>query len=398
MGSVIIHQTLYNMFPLSDIDPLLILPLTPTEFIQRILVPEVALRLIMEDRGLEGEGGMKEALEILRESSAYGVAMFPEDAGESGATQRQGGESKMGAGDMIVMERARKRRKELAEEEAKEDEERRLQEELDKRIKEQKAKEKLRSEKKTRQKDMDSSEPSEPEARPRPRPRPIPPYRSNNNPPSACSDASTDDGEAAPRGSHRAVNKRVNQLNRSGSFSVARESPYWDMEQDRDSRSRSRSRSSASTGSDVEIEEYITRRPSSEERKRSPSASESRFKDSRAPSHVSDCDSESSNKAVVGAGGKSHAKGRTGGRSKIKSDNTTPKKVDSSDSEVQFVEFTKTPIPKKIHTYHHDEETPRPSKKQDDAPLERARSRAKQFVYFILFCTLPVFDPLISGI
>ncbi|KAF4610432.1 hypothetical protein D9613_006670 [Agrocybe pediades] len=134
IGSVIIHQTLYDMFPLADMDPDLIAPLTPTEFVQRILVPEVALRLIMQDKGLSGDEGMAEALEILRDSSSYGVAMFPEDGGEWGdkkgkkKSNRRGEEEeeeKMGAGDLIVMERARKRRKELEEEEEREEEERR---------------------------------------------------------------------------------------------------------------------------------------------------------------------------------------------------------------------------------------------------------------------------------
>ncbi|KDR67618.1 hypothetical protein GALMADRAFT_79483, partial [Galerina marginata CBS 339.88] len=84
LGSVIIHQTLYNMFPPSKMDPALIAPLTSNEVVQRILVPEVALHLIMEDMDLEGEEGMEEALEILRDSSSYGVAMFPEDGGEWG--------------------------------------------------------------------------------------------------------------------------------------------------------------------------------------------------------------------------------------------------------------------------------------------------------------------------
>lgn len=82
---------------------------------QHILVPEVALRLILEDRGLEGDKGMEEALEILRDSSSYGVAMFPVDGGEWGENKKQD-KDQMGEGDLIVMERARRRRKELDEE------------------------------------------------------------------------------------------------------------------------------------------------------------------------------------------------------------------------------------------------------------------------------------------
>ena len=121
-GSVIIHQTLFDMFPPASFDPARILPLTPNEFISRILVPEVALSLIMEDRDLEGDDGMQQALIVLRESSTYGVAMFPEDGGE-GSTGKKRRDDAMWVGDKIVMERARKRRKELEEEEEQEERE-----------------------------------------------------------------------------------------------------------------------------------------------------------------------------------------------------------------------------------------------------------------------------------
>jgi len=109
------------MFPLASMDPNFIAPLTANEFVQRILVPEVALHLIMEDKGLS-DGDMKEALTILRESSAYGVAMFPEDGGEWDGGKKQEENGKIGVGDRIVMERAKKRRKELEEEEREEKE------------------------------------------------------------------------------------------------------------------------------------------------------------------------------------------------------------------------------------------------------------------------------------
>jgi len=83
---------------------------------EKVLVPEVALRLIMEDKQLDGEKGKQDALTTLRESSAYGVFMFPEDGGESNGAKRLN-RDKLGVGDMIVMERAMKRRKELEEEE-----------------------------------------------------------------------------------------------------------------------------------------------------------------------------------------------------------------------------------------------------------------------------------------
>lgn len=110
------------MFPLAQMNPAHISPLTANEFVRLILVPEVALRLIMEDKGLEGNEGMQQGLAILRESSAYGVAMFPDD-GESVTCWRRREEERIGVGDMIVMERARKRRKELEEMDKREEEE-----------------------------------------------------------------------------------------------------------------------------------------------------------------------------------------------------------------------------------------------------------------------------------
>jgi hypothetical protein len=104
-------------------DPNVIAPLTANEFVQRILVPEVALHLIMEDKGF-GDEDMTEALTILRDSSAYGVAMFPEDGGEWDGNKKQEENGKIGVGDRIVMERAKKRRKELEEEEREEKERR----------------------------------------------------------------------------------------------------------------------------------------------------------------------------------------------------------------------------------------------------------------------------------
>ena len=132
LGSVIIHQTLYNLFPPSDFDPTLIAPLTPPEFIQRILVPEAAVGLIMEDQGLDINDKRKraKAIDILRESVAYGVAMFPDaDTNVSGRgsspglpSGKSGVDWYMGVGDEIVKERARARRRELEEEERVEEE------------------------------------------------------------------------------------------------------------------------------------------------------------------------------------------------------------------------------------------------------------------------------------
>ena len=79
------------------------MPLTPQEFIQRILVPEAALALIMEDTGQD----RAKAVQTMRESAGYGVAMFP-DTSEG---------PDVGAGEDIVLERARARRRELEDEE-----------------------------------------------------------------------------------------------------------------------------------------------------------------------------------------------------------------------------------------------------------------------------------------
>jgi hypothetical protein len=122
LGSVIIHQTLYGLFPPSSFDPTLIAPLTPPEFIQRILVPEAAVGLILEDRRLnpQNEKHKEKAVKILRESAAYGVAMFPDadtNVGASSKGRKDEEDWVMGVGDEIVRERARMRRKELEEEE-----------------------------------------------------------------------------------------------------------------------------------------------------------------------------------------------------------------------------------------------------------------------------------------
>lgn len=100
---MILHQTLYNIFPPSSFDAQSIAPLTPQEFIQRILVPEAALALIMEDTGQD----RTQAAQTMRESAGYGVAMFP-DTSEG---------LEVGAGEDIVLERARTRRRELENEE-----------------------------------------------------------------------------------------------------------------------------------------------------------------------------------------------------------------------------------------------------------------------------------------
>lgn len=106
-GSVIIAQTLYDLFPPESIDADCVSPLNPLEFIQRILVPEAATELIREDMRYAVKD---EALETLRESSKFGTTMFPDL------------DARGGIGDRIVRSRARARRKQ-AEEEIRLDEE-----------------------------------------------------------------------------------------------------------------------------------------------------------------------------------------------------------------------------------------------------------------------------------
>ena len=91
-------KTIYDLFPPAKFPPNATLPLTPTEFIQHVLVPEAALQLVIEDMNQS----RADAIRTLRDSAQYGVAMFPDDhtgdgysasedivkAGESKAFQR----------------------------------------------------------------------------------------------------------------------------------------------------------------------------------------------------------------------------------------------------------------------------------------------------------------------
>ncbi|KAG2040111.1 RTC4-like domain-containing protein [Suillus americanus] len=113
LGFLIIHQTLYNLFPFSSFEPSSIAPLTPAEFIQLVLVPEAAVGLIMQDLHLDRD----EAIVTLRESSQYGVAMFPDTGCGKGTALGDDDDDDEGVADRIVMERAKARRLELEEEE-----------------------------------------------------------------------------------------------------------------------------------------------------------------------------------------------------------------------------------------------------------------------------------------
>ncbi|KAK7687762.1 hypothetical protein QCA50_008981 [Cerrena zonata] len=100
LGYVIIHQTIYDLFPPASFDSDSTLPLSPTEFIQLILVPEAAVSLIMDDL----QQPRAQAIQTLRASAEYGVAMFPDEQNDTGGSN---------VGENIVRERAKARRKVL---------------------------------------------------------------------------------------------------------------------------------------------------------------------------------------------------------------------------------------------------------------------------------------------
>lgn len=143
---------------------------------QRVLVPEVAIRLIQEDMDLHGISGSAKALQVLRDSSKYGVAMFPDDSADKGDIEDT---DRLGAIDLIVMERARKRRKELEEEairEEAEEEARRIEKQMRGKPRKIKgAKEKSKKNRNGEEKEKENT--SEDNQTPLPRPRPKPKFR-----------------------------------------------------------------------------------------------------------------------------------------------------------------------------------------------------------------------------
>ncbi|KAJ8473086.1 hypothetical protein ONZ51_g8079 [Trametes cubensis] len=191
LGYVIIHQTLCDLFPPASFDPAAALPLTPADFIAHVLVPEAALNLIMEDLHLS----RSDALKTLRDSVEYGVAMFPVDEGEGG--KGVGDESVLTAGEKIIMERAKARRKELEEEERREEEEARSARE----------RERQTDTEPDMDVDVDSPPPSSQSKKPKPRPvtKRQPPSSEKSNPPpmtrarsrSRTIEVSSDTGDAS---------------------------------------------------------------------------------------------------------------------------------------------------------------------------------------------------------
>ena len=101
LGAMILSQTLYDMFPPLNFPANSTLPLTPADFVQRILLPEAALSLIMEDM----QETRQNAIATMRASAQYGVAMFPDDNTEE-----------IFASETVVKKRAEARRKLLAQE------------------------------------------------------------------------------------------------------------------------------------------------------------------------------------------------------------------------------------------------------------------------------------------
>lgn len=222
---MIIHQTLYSLFPPSSFNAALIAPLTPTEFIQRVLVPEAAVGLILEDRHLDwaNEKHRVSAMRILSESAAYGVAMFP-DADTSGKGKGDD-DWVMGAGDEIMRERARVRRKELEKEERLEDElwvARESERALEEKAAKKKAKNLERDndrKKDTRKgkapakaKDLELAGPSKPGTRRRPPPRDV----------HSDVGSSNLDSDIPISGSEEPTRRRKAQKNGSGSKSSSR--------------------------------------------------------------------------------------------------------------------------------------------------------------------------------
>jgi hypothetical protein len=101
------------MFPPERLDADTVAPLTPDDFVRRVLVPEVAVALIEEDLGVSRTA----AIRTLRDSAQYGVAIFPDDA-NAGARGAQAAAAGASEADRMMHERATARRRELEAEEA----------------------------------------------------------------------------------------------------------------------------------------------------------------------------------------------------------------------------------------------------------------------------------------
>lgn len=105
---MIIYRTLCNLFPLEDEEPDNFAPLSLSDFLQRILVPECALALIREDIG--PDVSQEEALRTLRESSKFGAAMYPDFDSSGNGRNSLSNSSGHGIGEAMLKERAEKNR------------------------------------------------------------------------------------------------------------------------------------------------------------------------------------------------------------------------------------------------------------------------------------------------
>ncbi|KAK7022325.1 hypothetical protein R3P38DRAFT_1116603 [Favolaschia claudopus] len=75
-GAQLFQKIMYTWFPPTRNNELHSAPLNTRQFIEQILVPEIGMRLIAEDLGLDN---LHDAIEVLRASSKYGAGMFPAD-------------------------------------------------------------------------------------------------------------------------------------------------------------------------------------------------------------------------------------------------------------------------------------------------------------------------------
>ncbi len=358
------------MFPLAEMNPALVAPLTTNEFVQRILVPEVALHLIMEDKRLTGGDGMKSALAILRDSSAYGVAMFPEDGGEWDMGRKKQQEDKIGVGDMIVMERARKRRIELADEDKHEEAQIRESEAAVRKSREKEERTKAKRKEEEEEMALASSDTNNTTgSRPRPRPRPRPTMKDSSS---------------------SAIGAPLSSLANIEATTMR-------------ARSRSRSvRNALATDVSSDTDDFYVsdrHRASSMERRRSPSASETRNEQreegmrsqatrSRMASLTLGSDSESSTRAEVGKGKRASSRARSVAMDAPTKRSSSVIELDSDDDEVEIVgSSSKTPVvtrrPAKaysslVESDEEDQATPKPAVQLSSlAPLERSRLKKK---------------------
>jgi hypothetical protein len=104
IGSLILQHTLHLIFPAGSLDRSAFAPLSHSEFLARVLVPEAALRLIQDDL----QQSTEEELLTMNASSEYGLGLFPAD--DSSSPSRLEGADEV---ERLVRDRADARRQEL---------------------------------------------------------------------------------------------------------------------------------------------------------------------------------------------------------------------------------------------------------------------------------------------